>query len=209
MTIFDILSHPGLRPFEIAVALVCGLLLLEILANQIGVSVFGSTDSDLELDTEAEAGVGALSWLGLGQVPFMIWLAGMLTAFGLAAYLIQMVTVALVGAPLGPILASLTAFGPGLLLGTRTARAIGALFPKTTSSAISRRSYGQRKGVITVGTARAGTPAQARFTDGHGNLHYTMVEPLDRAETLPQGTEILILKSRDGVLKAVRISETT
>jgi len=236
MTLLDILLHPGLRPFEIAAGIVFGLLILEVIANQIGASVLGNSDSDLDIDAGVEAdidvelgadaldldldqefavepedvstemGTGALSWLGLGKVPFMIWFTGMLTAFGLIGYVLQMGITVVLGAPLGPWLASALAFAPGVLLGARVAGWIGRLFPKTTTTAISRRSYGRRRGVITVGTARVGNPAQARFTDGHGNMHFAMVEPLDTNEEIPQGADILILKTKQGALKAVRLS---
>ena len=242
MTIFDILLHPGMFPFELAVGIVAGLLVLEVLANQLGASILGNADTDMDLDADVDldadidldldtdldldaesigldedislsdeapavdAGEGALSWLGLGRVPFMIWLTGMLTAFALVGYGLQLAATGIFGAPLGPWLASAIATVPGVLLGSRVATWIGALFPKTTTTAISRASYGRRRGVITVGTASTGKPAQARFTDGHGNMHYAMVEPLDAQDTLPQGTEILILKTKDGALRAVRTS---
>ena len=231
MTLFDLLLHPGLRPFEVAVGIVVGLLLLEVVVNQIGFSLLGGTDTDsdfdvdadlepeieggfdlspdieaeldagggegfeldedIEIDPEAQApgtlsGGGVLSWLGMGRVPFTIWMTGMLTAFGLSGYAIQLAANAVLGMPLGPWLASVIALPPGILLGARVARGIGALFPKTKSTAISTRSYTRRKGVITVGTARSDAPAQARFRDGHGNWHYAMVVPFDASEELPQ-----------------------
>jgi hypothetical protein len=254
MAILDILLHPGLRPFEVAVGIVFGLLLLELVANQIGGSLLGNAESDMDLDAGADLGLdpgadmdveldadlgldaeaalefeggvdaaeglegaedvmpvqsssGVLSWLGLGDVPFMIWFAGMLTAFGLTGWVLQVAAASLLGAPLGPWLATGIALVPAAALGARVARWIGQLLPKTTTTAISRRSYGRRRGVITVGTARSGNPAQARFTDGHGNMHYAMVEPFDKADEIPQGAEVLILRSKDGTLKAVRLSD--
>ncbi|WP_370541702.1 OB-fold-containig protein [Actibacterium sp. 188UL27-1] len=52
--------------------------------------------------------------------------------------------------------------------------------------------------MVTVGTARQGKPAQVRFRDGHGNSHYTIAEPLDPKDELPQGTEVLLLKIKGG-----------
>ncbi|MEM0948707.1 MAG: OB-fold-containig protein [Pseudomonadota bacterium] len=249
MTILELLLHPGLLPFEIAVGIVIGLLLLEVAINQIGFSLLGGTDTDgdfdtdlsaepdlggefglspeleaeidpidgfdadqgLDLDMETEApgvvaGGGLLSWLGLGKVPFTIWVTGMLTAFGLSGYFIQLFMNSVFGAPLSALVASAISLPPAVFLGSHVARGIGRLFPKTKTTAISTRSYSRRKGVITVGTARRDAPAQARFRDGHGNWHYAMVVPLDAKEELPQGTEVMILRTRDGVLKAVRIA---
>ena len=153
-------------------------------------------------------GIGAfLSWLGLGHVPFAIWFAAFLTAFGLTGLAIQSIAMAILGTPLAPMIASLVALLPALAVSSRFARMLGRLVPKFESTAISTRSYGGRRGVITVGTARRGKPAQARFTDGHGNVHYTLVEPLDDDASLPQGTEIAILRLRDGSLRAIAIDD--
>ena len=252
MTIFEILIHPGLLPFEIAGVLVIGLLILEVVVNQIGLSLFGAmdaeadadVDADLEMDFDAEAdalaapdlnldadsdfgsalegdldgdiesgpsgapaAVGLLSWLGLGQVPLSIWLTGMATAFAIVGYALQVGTAKLFGQPLGAGIATAIALVPSLAIGGRFARFIGALFPKSESTAISSRSYGRRRGVITVGTATADNPAQVRIRDAHGNFHYAMVVPMDPKDELPQGTEVAIFRSRDGLLKAVRISD--
>lgn len=245
MSIWDLLLDPGMLPFAIALGIVFGLLLLELLLLQLGLSLIGdgaevdadfdpgldagididpATEFDLdpdilseldaaELDAAAETpvtpGAGgsdhALSWLGLGKVPFSIWLAGTLTAFGISGYLIQLVAVTVAGTQLPAMIAAPLALLPGIALGARFARAIGGIMPKSESSAISRRSFGNRRGVITVGTARRGHPAQARFTDGHGNMHYAQVEPLKDDDTLGQGTEIAILRLRDGTLRAIRL----
>lgn len=173
-------------------------------------------DFDLGAEPDAEFGLeeadisggqGLLSWLGLGEVPFAIWLAGVLTAFGLAGYGIQMAANALIGAPLPLTIAPLVALPVALGLGARLARIIGRLVPKFETTAISHRSYGGRRGVITVGTARRGHPAQARFTDGHGNTHYVMVEPLHDDQTFARGSEIAILRLQDGTLRAIGLDD--
>lgn len=251
MTIVELLLHPGLRPFEVAVGIVAALLLVEIVANQLGLSLIGDSDADADLDldvdvdldldldlevdfdvmpdaefdiadsdielmdaAEAEgdlgqlaADAGPLSWLGMGSVPMIIWLTGVLTSFGLVGYFLQLASSYVLGSPMNAWLASVIVLLPALTLGGRTARFIGRLFPKNATTAIARRSYGKRRGVITVGTARSGKPAQARFVDGYGNFHYAMVVPMDANEEIPQGSEVAIFRGRDGVLKAVNLSK--
>ena len=214
----DLLLLPDLRPFAIALGLVAGLVVLEVVLLAFGLSMtmdeggpdFDAEpgidgDGDLDADGEADApdASALLSWLGIGEVPVAIWIAAFLTAFGLTGLVLQSVAVAATGTTLPPLVASLLALLPALALSARFARMLGRLVPKFESTAISTRSYGGRRGVITVGTARRGRPAQARFTDGHGNLHYAAVEPLDDAAALPQGTEIAILRLRDGSLRAI------
>ena len=231
----DMLLVPEMRPFAIALGLVLGLVLLEVILLFLGLSLMtdeGGADFDADADvgiepgfepeadfdadavdaadapTAGPTGLGAfLSWLGLGHVPFAIWLAAFLTAFGLTGLALQAIATAFLGTPLAPMIASLIALLPALAVSSRFARMLGRLVPKFESTAISTRSYGGRRGVITVGTAKRGKPAQARFTDGHGNVHYTFVEPLDDDASLLQGTEIAILRLRDGSLRAIAIDD--
>ncbi|MEL6234840.1 MAG: OB-fold-containig protein, partial [Pseudomonadota bacterium] len=156
--------------------------------------------------TQAGALAGALSWLGIGRVPFSIWLAGTLTAFGLTGYAVQMAVVALTGATLPGGLAALLCLVPGLILGGRVARLIGRIMPRHESSAIARRAYHNRRGVITVGTARRGKPAQARFTDANGNMHFVMVEPLRDDEAITEGSAVAIVRLKGGDLRAIRLA---
>lgn len=168
-------------------------------------------DSDLpegDAPPSGNAG-GALSWLGLGQVPMTIWLAGLLTGFSLAGYVVQLGASQLLGTALGATLASAAALGPAVWFARVSARTVARLVPKTQSTAIARRSYHRRRGVITVGTAKAGRPAQVRFRDGHGNAHYTLVEPLDPKDELPQGTEVMILRIKNGPPRALALTDLT
>ena len=210
-----LLLAPEMQPFAVALGLVTALAVLEVVLLALGLSMTvdgpdldaePGFEGEAELDADADAafGTGALlSWLGIGQVPVAVWVAAVLTAFGLSGLAIQSAALAVSGDPLSAPVACLLALLPALALGGRFSRSLGRLIPKFESTAISTRSYGGRRGVITVGTARRGRPAQARFTDGHGNIHYAAVEPLDDAAALPQGTEIAILRLRDGSLRAI------
>jgi hypothetical protein len=105
---------------------------------------------------------------------------------------------------LPPNIAMALATLPALALAARAARFTAHLIPRTTTSAISERAYGRRRGIITVGAAAAGNPAQVRFSDQHGNTHHLMAEPLDQSESIPEGSEVLIIRTRDGQFRLVR-----
>lgn len=171
----------------------------------------GEADFDLDGadgDVDAPATPSAVAgWLGFGEVPFIIWVAGTLTAFGLAGYVIQSLSSMTFGALMPWWGAAAIALLPGLRIGGLFARALGRAVPKTETSAISRRSLGNRRGVIAQGTARRGQPAQARVRDGYGNLHYVRVEPVDDGVEIPTGTEVLIRGGRGPVLGAIPIDD--
>ncbi|MEM1275115.1 MAG: OB-fold-containig protein [Pseudomonadota bacterium] len=222
MTFIALLASPPMLPFSIAMSLVLALLIIELGMSLIGGSVLGDGDLDgdfeVELDAEivdvadgpapASAGsAGILSWLGLGKAPFGIWLAGVLTAFGVAGYVLQTSANAIFGAYLPVAIAVVLTIPVGIAIGSRFAQAIGRAIPKVETTAISTRSYGGRRGVITVGTAARGRPAQVRFRDNHGNLHHAMVEPLHDHQEFGQGAEVAILRLKDGSLRAIGLDD--
>ena len=221
-----------MAPFTFALALVAGLLLIEVVMMLMGASLMGDgadADIDADFDAELDADLGDMdadfdadaevdgpdspsaggiaSWLGFGEVPIILWLAGMLTAFGIVGYTLQLVTMNVLGMTLPAIAAAAIAILPSLRIGRWVARVLGKAVPKTETSAISRRSLGGRLGVIAQGTASRGRPAQARIRDGHGNLHYVRVEPVDDDARYPQGTEVMIRDGRGPVLLALSIED--
>lgn len=230
-----LLSGPFV-PFTLSLALLFGLLALEVVVLLLGGSLMGDSgevegpeldagfDAEVEFDIELEAldvdaldvdvadleladfdaetgevaptAASPLGWLGLGKMPTLIWLASLFMAFGVVGVALQGAASTLLG---GPIPALLAAVPSGLVAFWFTGR-FGALFarliPKTESQSVSSRQLGRRKGVVTQGTAQRGSPAEVRVTDRYGNTHYLRAEPLRDTETLPQGTEVLVLRHR-------------
>jgi hypothetical protein len=56
---------------------------------------------------------------------------------------------------------------------------------------------------ITLGEARQGSPAEARFRDQFGTTHYLMVEP-DDGETYQAGDNVLLVQQRGAVYQCIR-----
>jgi hypothetical protein len=160
----------------------------------------GAIDAaDLDLGpppAPAPAGLGAV--LGLGRVPFLIWLAALLAGFGLSGYLLQSLAARLLGWPLPVWLAVLPATAAGLWFARAYGRALARLIPGTESSVRSEAMLNRKRGVVSQGTARAGQPAEVRVADSFGNLHYIRAEPLDVREAIPQGAEVLVLRILQG-----------
>lgn len=162
----------------------------------------GLEAADLGLDgatpTTPLAAGGLAAALGLGRVPFLIWLAAVLAGFGLSGYLLQSLSAQLFGAPLPAVLAALPAAALGLAFARLYGRALARLIPRTESSVRSKAMLNRKRGVVSQGTARAGQPAEVRVSDSFGNLHFIRAEPLDRREAIPAGTEVLVLRILQG-----------
>ena len=232
---FDLYLTEPFVPFTIALALLFGLLALEILLSLIGATLLGlgaDADVDLDLDIEgpelgdldidfgdADASLfdfaepevdadiadlgeasappsGPASWLGIGKVPTLIWIASVLLAFGVTGFVLQTASNALIGTALPALLVTLPAGIAAIAFARRFGSVFARALPKTETSAMSNRHLGRRTGVVTQGTAKRGSPAEVRITDRHGNMHHLRGEPLKDEDTIAAGTEVLVLRHR-------------
>lgn len=226
-----LLSGPFV-PFTLSLALLFGLLALEVVLLLMGASLIGKgaevdgPEIDVELDMAFDVALDAvdfgdvdldgfdlegpeidtapasaataspLGWLGLGKMPMLIWLASMFMAFGVAGVALQGAAANLLGGPLPALLAvGLSAIAAFWFTG-RFGALFARLLPKTESQSVSKRQLNKRMGTVTQGTAARGNPAEVRVKDRYGNTHYLRAEPLKDAETIPQGTEVLVLRHR-------------
>lgn len=214
---------PSSAPFAIALAVVAGLFILEILTSLIGGTVLGlggegpdldidvdtdfdlSTDLDVEVDIDAldaDAVVSAtgpsaiLGWVGARDVPFLIWMVSFLTMFGLAGLILQSTADAVLGTTINVGLAVIIAIVPALAITRIIANWVSLLMPKTETSAMRTRSLGGHRGTITQGTAVRGKPAEAKVKDRHGNMHYLRVEPLEDDAVFAQGSDVTLIRKR-------------
>ena len=197
----DLLLTGAFAPFTLALSLFAGLLGFELVLLLLGGSILGigaEADLDADLDGDAPAGGGGpAAWLGLGEAPALIWLAAALMAFGLAGLGIQGVAGSL-GAPLPGWLAAIPAGLAALAFARGFARLLARAIPRTETSAPTARQLARRRGVVTQGTAARGRPAEVRVTDAHGNAHYLRAEPLDDADAIAEGADVLVLSDRRG-----------
>jgi hypothetical protein len=136
--------------------------------------------------------------LGLGRVPFLIWLAALLAGFGLSGYLVQSLVARVFGGPLPGLIAALPAAAVGLWFARGYGRILARLVPGTESSVRSGAMLNGKRGVVSQGAARSGHPAEVRVLDSFGNLHFIRAEPLDGRDVLAQGAEVLVWRVRRG-----------
>jgi hypothetical protein len=216
----EILSNDALYPFLLSAAMVVALVLLELAFLTIGINTeIGSADTgldaldaDLGLDATASAGEatytsmgGVLDIFGLRNMPVTAWLAFLAASFSGIGLAGQFLAEATLGAMLPPVIAASVAAVPALIVTKFISKAVSRLLPRETTSVISEASFKRRIGLVTVGTARRGHPAQVGFTDQHGNFHYLMAEPLDDGDEIGEGAEVFITRTPRGDLRLVKI----
>ncbi|WP_409525598.1 YqiJ family protein [Nitrincola sp. MINF-07-Sa-05] len=144
-----------------------------------------------------------LGWLRLGRVPLMMLLIVFLLCFGLLGLFIQARWLDLSGSLLPAWIAAPLVLVLCLPLVRGISGLIERILPRDETTAISADSLVGRIATITLGTARAGMPAQARVRDQHGYSHYVQIEPDDPSTELPQGTEVLILSRQEWLYRGI------
>jgi hypothetical protein len=81
-------------------------------------------------------------------------------------------------------------------------RGLARILPQDETTAIPVDDLLMRKACITVGTARSGSPAQARVVDQFGQRHHVMVEPHNTTDVFESGEVVVLLRRADGIFYA-------
>lgn len=189
--------------FSIAIMIMLMLAVLEGAMMLIGVGLSDVLDNllpDFDVpDVEAE-GLGpvtkAFSWLGFGGVPSIIVIVVFLLMFGSVGLMAQSLLNSSLGFYLPSLIAVPLALCLSLPLVRSTNRFLGRFLSNSETSAISRQGFVGNVATITIGEAKLGSPAEAKFTDEHGTTHYVMVEPIEDL-SFQQGSTVLIIGPED------------
>ena len=181
----EIIAAPANLPFSVA-------LLVMLLIGAVEAFGLGASAVHLDVHADVDGGGDLLGWLGVGRVPLLMLLVVFLALFGLAGLAIQQFA-----GPLPLWIAVPGAAAAALPLTGLGARGLARIMPGDETTAIGLDDLAGRRGTITIGTARRGSPAQARVADVHGQVHYVMVEPYDDDHSIGQG-ETVRLDRRDG-----------
>ncbi len=184
-------------PFAGAGILLIGLMLLQFS----GLTDF-APDLDADMDGHVDglgAADGLLSFLGLGRLPLMIWLALFLLLFMVIGYIGQQIIGDITGSPLSPWLAAAAASLVAIPATAIVARPLAQIMPKDETTAVSIDSLIGRFAILGTGTAKPGSPARAKVIDIHGHPHFVMVEPDNDGQQFTSGEKLLLVR-RDGTL---------
>lgn len=208
MGTFELLTHPAAAPFAVALGLMLSIVFLELVLVMLGLGVGHWLDglvpdapdapdmADVSADVDVHPGVIGhfLGWLYVGRVPVLMILLCFLACFGLAGLLLQSLLLGIVGFALPVVLAVPAAIAVALPATRLSGRILAALIPSDETSAVRLDSFVGLTAVVTLGDAHRGDSAEARLRDRYGQVHYIRVEPEADAESLPQGSEVLLVR---------------
>lgn len=186
-------------PFSAALMLMLMLMLIQLLGL-----------SDLihhEFDMDGDAGVGAadglLSIIGLGRLPFLIWLVLFLALFGVIGHSGQQLMAVLTGGRLSPWIATPLVALATLPLTGLLARPLARILPHDETTPIPIASLQGLPATITVGRAMRGSPARARVIDFHGQQHHVMVEPDNDGQSFAEGETVRLVRLEGQAWRAI------
>lgn len=204
----ELLTHERAFPFAVALVLMALLLVLELITLAFGTALSAlldgalpdlaggaDLDADMDLETSGQVSLTAfLSWLKLDQLPALVVLIVFLASFGLLGLTLQSVIASQVGEPMRASLAAIFTLPLTLPVMRPVLSLIAKVMPGDETEAVDRLSFVGATATITLGTATAGSPAQARLVDAHGQSHYVMVEPAPGSPALNSGSEVVLTR---------------
>lgn len=193
----ELLTAPEGVPFAVALFLMLLLAVLQVIGAG---DLFGG-DADVDSDVALDAGL--MSLIGIGRVPFLMWLMLLLGVFAVIGLSGQALLAALTGHPwaarlVGPAAGLIALPVTGLI-----ARPLGHILPQDETTAIDISALVGRQAEIVIGTAAQGSPARARVTDHFGQVHHIMVEPDEAEQSFVQGEPVLLVRHEGQVFRAI------
>jgi hypothetical protein len=227
------LLQPENVAFTTALVVMLGIAVLEGVATLLGMGMSSFIDNmlpdtpdvdvdldmdvDMDIDMDADMDMDAgpaeighasalsslLGWLTVGKVPALILLVVLLTVFGLGGLIVQGIIASIVGTPLTAWIVAPVMFAASLPVVRAFGLGFAKIIPKEETSAVTRDSFIGRVATITLGTASAGAPAQAKLVDQHGQAHYMMVEPDIDGETFSAGDKVLLVSGASSVFRVI------
>ncbi len=207
------------------VSLVMGLGVSEVIDDafdfdaDVDVDLDVDVDVDLDLDADVPTALQAhaddfdlngdgptfahnfFGWLQLGRVPFLILLSAFLGTFGLFGAIGQWFIAGAFGAPLTAMIAGPLALLAALPATRVVGKFLGRIMPKEETSSIMLSDLTGQTATIIMGTASAGSSAEAKIVDRHGTTHFLRVEPLDESQEFHQGAVVRLMEKKGNTFK--------
>jgi hypothetical protein len=204
MSFGELLTHPQVWPFSLALLLFFAAALLEIIMVFTGAGMDLGLDLSVDIDVpDVSVGWRVFDWLGIGRVPYLITLMAFLLCVGLLGLFAQTLQLEMIGVAL-PWPVVLPAVIVGSLPPVRLLNfALGRVWPKDVeSSAVTAESLVGHEAEVVLGRISATEPGQIKFRDSEGATHHRMAYA-DRPDDVYEQGDILLIVGRRGAFFTV------
>jgi len=215
----DYLFAPYNTPFLYAFGFVLIIMVLEVASllmgaglSQIVDNLFDATDvgigdaGEIDVDVEIQDNfiTKYIAWIKVKNVPLLILCVVFMASFSTVGYVGQSAATRFLGDPIQTWIAVIVSFLISIPLYRSISKFLGQKIFKEETTAISEKTFVGKVIEINTGTARTGLPAEGKYKDKYGQLHYLMVEPEDESDVFEQGSYVKLTKLENSIFKAVK-----
>lgn len=197
--------QPGTEPFWLALMVVAGLGVVEVLSLLLGASISGLLDDGLGFHspghTDASALGGWMSWLNAGGVPMLVLVVVFFSAFAAIGFALQSVASSML-MPLPLLIAVPASLALALPLTRWSSRGLARIIPRDESSVVSQSDFIGLLGTVTLGPLDQGYPGNVRVRDRHGNIHLLRATAAP-GHVIETGALVVIVDGTDGLFQAI------
>jgi membrane protein implicated in regulation of membrane protease activity len=210
MNLIDFLFSTYNIIFSSAIILMVFIALLEGILILIGMGLSDMLDSlvpdfDTDYDVDTQYSLSKFfGWIRLKEVPILMLVVIFLTSFGIIGLFIQAILFNFIGILWFQYLVAIPTFIFSIMSLRIFGGLIAKLLPKDETSSISNNDLIGHIGIITLGKAIKGSPAEAKVKDQSGQVHYFMVEPENENDIFMQGEKVLISGQNEKLFFAIK-----
>jgi membrane protein implicated in regulation of membrane protease activity len=196
MSFFELITAPQVWPFSVSLLLFFALALTEIALVWVGLGADVGLSVEIDLPPDAGQGGWLLDWLGIGRIPYLVTLAGLLLCFGIVGLILQDLLLEFTGKTLFWPLAAVVSLLISLPCVRGFNRLLGRVWPREIeTSAVSTESLVGHEAVVVLGTVTPRETGQIKVRDSFGTTHYGLALA-DTEASFAVGERLLIVGRR-------------
>jgi len=194
--LIEFLTHEANSPYFFALSFLIILFIFEVLGLLIGMSLSHAFDSFIDFDVNTDVG-GHLSLLGLGKVPFIIWLTFFFGLFSLIGYAANAISSSIFGympvwVSIVPVV--ITSF----MINGVLCKVFATILPRFETTAVSTDTFSGRVAKVTIGDATYTKFAMGVVLDEHNMSHNIRIKAMDDGVVLNQNNPVILVEQIKG-----------
>ena len=192
--VIEFLTHEANAPYFFALSFLVILFVFEVLGLLIGMSLTSAFDSLIDFDGDTDLG-GHLSLLGLGKVPFIIWLTFFFGIFSMLGYTANAISNSIVG--FLPIWLSIAPVAiVSFMINGVLCKVFAKAFPRFETTAVSTDTFSGRVAKVTIGNATFTKFAMGVVIDEHQASHNIRIQSMDDGIVLNQSDQVILVEQK-------------
>jgi hypothetical protein len=194
--LIEFLTHEANGPYFFALSFLIILFIFEVLGLLIGMSLSHAFDSFIDFDVNTDVG-GHLSLLGLGKVPFIIWLTFFFGLFSIIGYAANAISSSIFGYMpvwLSIVPVVITSF----MINGVLCKVFAKILPRFETTAVSTDTFSGRVAKVTIGDATYTKFAMGVVLDEHNMSHNIRIQAMDDGVVLNQNNPVILVEQIKG-----------